>query len=113
MRGPEVVRAWFGAFAARDRAGAERLMAEGFRFTSPYDDAIDSAEFFERCWRMPEGMSAPVIERIAGEGADWFVRYHVPYREGDLDDVEHVVVHDGRIESTRVFFGNRAFGDEG
>jgi hypothetical protein len=67
MRGPEVVRAWFGAFAARDRAGAERLMAEGLRFTS---------------------------------------------REGDFDNVEHGVVHDGRIESTRVFFGKRAFGDE-
>ena len=59
MRGPEVVRAWFGAFAARDRAGAERLMAEGFRFTSPYDDRIDRRRYFERCWPMPPDMRPP------------------------------------------------------
>jgi len=113
MQGPEVVRAWFHAFGTRDRAMAERLMADGFRFTSPYDDAIDGDEFFARCWHMPEGMSAPVVEQVAGDGADWYVRYTVPHRDGDFTNVEHMVVRDGRIASTRVFFGNPAVGDEG
>ena len=56
------------------------------------------------------GHAAAGLTTIVGAGEDWFVRYDMA--RASFDNVEHGVVHDGRIESTRVFFGNRAFGDE-
>lgn len=43
----EPVRAFFDSYLAQDRAAAERLAAEDFVFTSPQDDHIDRATFFE------------------------------------------------------------------
>ena len=46
----EVVHEYFAAFQAQDRATAERLLAQDFTFSSPRDDRIDRAAYFERCW---------------------------------------------------------------
>lgn len=45
-----IVRAVFAAYAAKDRAAIERLIAPDFHFTSPLDNRIDRATYFERCW---------------------------------------------------------------
>jgi ketosteroid isomerase-like protein len=111
MQGADVIRTYFAAFAARDRAGVERLMADGFSFTSPYDDHIDRATYFERCWPVPAGMQPPMLTVIRGEGADWFVRYDAKAGSGSFTNVEHFVVRRGRIERVRVFFGEPAKGD--
>jgi len=44
------VRALFKALISQDRPAAEALLDDHFHFTSPYDDAIDKATYFERCW---------------------------------------------------------------
>ena len=44
------MRACFEAFRDRRRDDAEAVIADDFTFTSPYDDAIDRAAYFERCW---------------------------------------------------------------
>ena len=46
----ETVRAMFASYLRQDRELAERLLADGFVFTSPQDDHIDRAAFFERCF---------------------------------------------------------------
>jgi len=45
-----LVRAYFKAFDERNREATKALLADEFRFTSSFDDAIDRAAFFERCW---------------------------------------------------------------
>ena len=46
----EIVRANFYTWTRGDRGEFEAALTEDFTFTSPYDDHIDKATFFERCW---------------------------------------------------------------
>jgi ketosteroid isomerase-like protein len=47
----DTIRALFAAYRANDRNAVADMFTDDFRFTSPYDDAIDKAAYFERCWR--------------------------------------------------------------
>src|SRR5215475_5515295 len=65
----DVIRRCFAAYLNRDRKVLEDAFAEDFRFTSPYDDAIDKAAYFERCWPISaSGRMANEIERIFEQG---------------------------------------------
>ena len=46
----------------------EALLADDFTFTSPYDDAIGKAVYFERCWPNNERFASFDIERIFEKG---------------------------------------------
>src|SRR5260370_637676 len=46
----DLIRSYFAAYKTRDRKALEDAFADDFTFTSPYDDAIDKAAYFERCW---------------------------------------------------------------
>ncbi|MGI9025310.1 MAG: hypothetical protein ACR2GP_06965, partial [Burkholderiaceae bacterium] len=43
-------RRMFDSYVTAHRDAVERLLTDDFRFTSPYDDHIDRATYFERCW---------------------------------------------------------------
>ncbi|WP_406734014.1 hypothetical protein [Streptomyces sp. NBC_01794] len=45
-----VVEAAFRRYRSQDRAAAVPLYADDFTFTSPQDDHIDKAAFFDRCF---------------------------------------------------------------
>jgi ketosteroid isomerase-like protein len=60
----DIIRSLFAAYQAKDRK-LEGLFAEDFIFTSPYDDAIDTATYFERCWPNSVRIRANVVERIS------------------------------------------------
>ncbi len=90
----EVVEAMFAAFEAGDRAAAEALLDDDFRFSSPRDDRIDKAAFFARCWPNHEKIRAFRIERIFGhDDGEVVVRY----------SAERVA--EGRLRETTVYFG--------
>jgi hypothetical protein len=46
-----MIRAIFSAYMTNDRKVVEDSLADDFRFTSPYDDRIDKASYFARCWK--------------------------------------------------------------
>ena len=46
-----LIRKLFAAYLANDRQQVSDALAEDFRFTSPFDDDLDKATYFERCWR--------------------------------------------------------------
>ncbi len=50
MEEAETARAIFDSYVHQNRDAAERLIAESFEFTSPQDDHIDRAAYFERCF---------------------------------------------------------------
>ena len=90
----DTVRAFFRSFLAQDRAAAERLVAGEFVFTSPQDDHIDRAAFFERCF--------PTA------GDDVFVLYEYELEGGQRHrNAEVITVRDGRVTESQVFFGGR------
>jgi hypothetical protein len=71
----ELVHRYFDAYRTCERAIVENGMTDDFRFTSPYDDAIDKATYFERCWPNCEVMQRLDIERVFEQGEQAFVTY--------------------------------------
>jgi hypothetical protein len=46
----ELIRKCYAAYVAQERGAIEPLIAEDLTFTSPLDDHIDRATYFERYW---------------------------------------------------------------
>jgi ketosteroid isomerase-like protein len=69
----EIIRALFAAYLADDRQAVEDILADDFRFTSPYDDEIDKATYFVRCWRNSDWIERHELEKVAVEGNEAFV----------------------------------------
>jgi ketosteroid isomerase-like protein len=100
------VRALFAAFMSGDRPCAETLLSEEFTFTSPYDDAIDKAAYFERCWPNSTHLKEHRIERIAVEADAVFVLYRAVTDDGKrFHNMEFFRFDGDRIRSVNVFFG--------
>ncbi len=101
-----VVRAYYGAYPVGDRAAVERLLAGGFRFTSPYDDALDAAAYFARCWPGHDRMRSLTIEELAVVGDAAVVTYRLVTRDGEeIRNTERLIFDGDRIASVEVFFG--------
>jgi ketosteroid isomerase-like protein len=107
MNGKEhAVRALFSAFMSGDRPRAEALLSDQFTFTSPYDDAIDKAAYFERCWPNSSRLKEQTIERVAVDGDGAFVLYRAVTVDGKRFHNTELFLFDGdRIRSVDVFFG--------
>ena len=100
----DTVRAFFRSFLAQDRAAAERLVAGEFVFTSPQDDHIDRAAFFERCFPTAgHFVSHELLAVVPTDGDD---EYEL---EGGRRhrNAEVITVRDGRVTESQVFFGGR------
>ena len=78
----EAVRSLFTAYKTKDRPLIEDLLSDDFTFTSPYDDAIDKAAYFERCWPTSDLFRSHELVRIMEEGDDVFVLYDCVMRDG-------------------------------
>jgi ketosteroid isomerase-like protein len=101
-----VVRAYFGAYENEDRKAAETLLADGFTFTSPNDDAIDRATYFERCWPQGEPARDQTIEKIVVDGDKAFVTYSCATGNGKSFRNTEFITFDGeQIASVDVYFG--------
>ena len=107
MANTDIVRQMFDAYLAGDDATAEALLADDFRFTSPQDDHIDKRAFLERCFPTAERVAWQKLLHLvpAGDGGV-FVMYEYELREGGRHrNTEFIVVRDGRLSETHVFFG--------
>ena len=109
MENTDVVRAFFESYLSQDRATADELVAENFVFTSPQDDHIDRAAFFERCFPTADRFrSHDLLKVVAAEGDDVFVLYEYELVSGDRHrNAEVLTVRDGQVTETQVFFGGR------
>lgn len=105
----EVVRACMESYIAQDRERAERLISDDYRFTSPQDDHIDRAAFFERCFPTADRFrTQEILAVVPGEGDDVFILYEYELETGERHrNTEVATVRDGRITETQVFFGGR------
>ena len=62
----EATIAIFAAYMTNDRKIVEDSLADDFRFTSPYDDRIDKATYFERL------KARPSTARVLREAEPYF-----------------------------------------
>jgi ketosteroid isomerase-like protein len=101
-----VVRAYFSAYESEDRDVAEKLLAENFTFTSPNDDGIDRATYFERCWPQGEPAREQTIEKILVDGDKAYVTYTCTTANGkSFRNTEFITFNGERIASVDVYFG--------
>jgi ketosteroid isomerase-like protein len=102
----EMIWKLFAAYMANDRKAVEDAFTDDFRFTTPYDDAIDKATYFERCWRVSDWIERQQLEKILVEGDEAFVTYRCVARDGkDFRNTEFFVFKDDRIKRIDVYFG--------
>jgi ketosteroid isomerase-like protein len=102
----DIVRRCYAAYPAHDRKAVEELIAEDFTFTSPRDDHIGRAAYFERCWPNNEKFRAINIEKLFVEGNEAFVRYEGVMLDGaTFRCVEFFRVEGGKIRAVEVYFG--------
>ena len=100
-----VSRACLQAYVDKDRAAIEALVADDFRFTSPLDNGLDRATYFERCWPNSASMgSAEVVEGVE-DGERVFVVYEATSAGKRFRNCEMHTVRGGRLVEVEVYFG--------
>ncbi len=102
----EIIRALFAAYLSNDRKAVEDAFTDDFRFTSPYDDEIDKATYFVRCWRVTDWIERHELERIFVEGDGAFVTYKCVAKGGkSFRNTEFFSFEGDRIKRIDVYFG--------
>ena len=102
----ELAKGYYRAYERYDRSFMEEHLAADFTFTSPFDDHIDRAAYFERCWPNSEYIREHVIERIFVEGDAAFVTYSATTHEGlQFRNTEYMTFAGDQIASVDVYFG--------
>ncbi len=100
------IRALFAAYLTNDRKAVEEAFADDFRFTSPYDDEIDKATYFARCWRVADWIERHELEKILVEGDEAFVTYKCLAKSGkQFRNTEFFRFEGDKIKRTDVYFG--------
>ena len=100
------IRALFAAYLANDRRRVSDALADDFRFTSPFDDDLDRATYFERCWRDTGWIASHDIERIFVQGDEAFVTYRCLATDGrSFRNTEFFTFVGGKVRRIEVYFG--------
>jgi ketosteroid isomerase-like protein len=100
-----LVRACFHAYATKDRAAIEALLADDFHFSSPLDNRIDRETYFEVCWPNSKRIEGFDIERLAVDGDHAFVTYEGRMGRETFRNTEVHTVRGGKIAEVEVYFG--------
>ena len=102
----DVIRMCFAAYKSKDRKTVEGLLSDDFHFTSPYDDEIDRAAYFERCWPNAGRIAAFRFDRLLEAGDEVVVTYECETTEGKRFRNTEVLTFTGdKIRKVEVYFG--------
>jgi ketosteroid isomerase-like protein len=102
----KIIRALFAGYLSNDCRAIEDAFTEDFRFTSPFDDEIYKAAYFERCWRDTGWIERHELEKIVVEGEEAFVTYQCLARSGkQFRNTEFFRFEGDKIERIDVYFG--------
>ena len=102
----DLVRRYYRAYEQDDCSAIEQVLHPDFTFTSPHDDRIDRAAFFERCWPPHEQIQSFALLDVCADGHDALVRYRAAEFAGPgFANVEHFEFTDDLISHVEVYFG--------
>ncbi|MFR9796069.1 nuclear transport factor 2 family protein [Streptomyces sp. MS06] len=102
-----VVEAAFRHYRSQDREAALALYADDFSFTSPQDDHLGKAAFFERCFPTADRLKEQHLLHVVPADEELvLVLYEYELATGDrYRNTEAITVRDGLIREVQVFFG--------
>jgi ketosteroid isomerase-like protein len=102
----DLARRCYTAYQTVDRDEIERLLAPDFTFTSPYDDHIDRATYFERCWPNAGTFERFDVQDVVVQGNCCWVVYEGNRKGGGwFRNTEMFRIDGHQIASVEVFFG--------
>jgi ketosteroid isomerase-like protein len=102
----DIIRALFAAYLSNDRKAVEDSFTDDFRFTSPYDDEIDKATYFARCWKVSDWIERQTLEKILAEDDAAFVTYQCVAKGGrSFRNTEFFTFAGDKIKRIDVYFG--------
>ncbi len=102
----ELARDMYRAFAAGDRAAAERILTVDFTFSSPLDVGLDRAGYFERCWPGAGQGQEFDFARLFEVGDEVVVTYDMTRTDGGRGRNTEILTFRGeRISAAEVYFG--------
>jgi len=108
MSDVDVVNASAAAYRAQDRAAAERLFAPDFVFTSPQDDHIDRATWFDVCFPTADRFVSHQLLEIVSTPTGVISLYEYELQNGErYRNTELARLRDGQIVEVQVFFGGQ------
>jgi ketosteroid isomerase-like protein len=101
-----LARACYEAYETGDREAIERLIADEFAFWSPYDDGIDRATYFERCWPNHGTTAGFEFKRLQELGDEVLVTYEAERTDGTRFRNTEVLTFAGdQVRLVEVYFG--------
>ena len=84
----------------------EDLLSNDFTSTSPFDDRINRAEYFKRCWSNSDNIRTFQIEKLLENGNEAFVRYECETKAGKkFRNTEWFGFEEGKLKEVEVYFG--------
>ena len=102
----DIVRQYLGAHETKDRMMLEAVIGENFTFSSPEDNYINRAEYFERCWPNAQGIAAINVEKIFLHQDEAFTQFVVATKDGkQYRNTEYLKFEGGRIVRADAYFG--------
>lgn len=101
-----LVRSIFTAYEKKDRAALDALLTADFKFSSPIDNQLDRAKYFELCWPNSRQISKFELSTAAVSGERVFVQYVAETNDGrKFCNTELLTVRGGQVAEVQVYFG--------
>jgi hypothetical protein len=105
MKTSDLSRACMRAYRDKERDAMEALLATDFHFTSPLDNAIDRAAYFDRCWPQSATMRDVKVVEAIDDGDRAFIVYEVTTDRKRFRNGEMHTAQAGKLVSVEVYFG--------
>ncbi len=101
-----MLRDLYAAYIDQRKDIVDAMLTEDFTFSSPQDDHIDRATYFERCWPNEPALTGFDIEFLAVDGEEAVVRYRAEMTSGKaFRNMESFRFDGEKISSVDVYFG--------
>jgi SnoaL-like domain len=101
-----LIQGYYQAYENDDRPAIEELLHPGFTSTSPDDDLIDRATYFERCWPRHEQIKSFTLLDVGADDTGALVIYRADEFAGPgFAGVEHFEFKGDQILHVEVCFG--------
>jgi hypothetical protein len=106
----DVVRNYYGAWEKKDWPRLDRLLADGFTFSSPIDDHISKSDYKAGCWDTQSALIDRFdLTHVSGTDNKVLVLYACHTTNGKtFRNVEYFELREAKVKSVECFFGGKA-----
>jgi hypothetical protein len=106
----EVVRNYYAAWGEKDWPRLDRLLADGFTFSSPLDDHISKSDYKTGCWDTQIAFIDRFdLKQVIATDNEAFVMYicHTANAK-TFQNVEYFQLRGGKVKAVECYFGGKA-----